>query len=108
MSGRIADRTLPAAAHDDAAKGFLGEIWREFVAILRGKSANASCVLDVLIAQFGERVRQDSDSFSELRGDSMAAVTFAIELESLLGALPDDWAMQAIAQLERLRETRID
>ena len=38
----------------------------------------------------------------------MAAVTFAIELESLLGALPDDWAMQAIAQLERLRETRID
>lgn len=97
----------PGETGSGGARAFIGEVWREFVAILHDRSATASCVLDIFIEQFGDRVHQESDSFIELGGDSMAAVTFAIALEEMLGSLPEDWPSMSIAQLERLRESSL-
>lgn len=86
---------------------FLREVWREFTAILHGRTADAHCVMDVFLAQFGERVHEQDDSFIALGGDSMTAVTFAIQLGDILGELPDTWPSMSIAELERLRGTQL-
>jgi len=87
--------------------GFLREVWQEFIAILQDRSTLASCVFDIFVEQFGNKVHALDDSFIGLEGDSMAAVAFAIQLEDMCGTLPDNWPSMSISQLERLRETRL-
>jgi hypothetical protein len=96
-----------AASHGEGNRALLRAAWREFVAILTGRSVTATCVLDVFLEQFGDRVEEKDNSFNALGGDSMAAVTFAIQLEGLLGVLPDDWPDMSIEQLERLRGSHL-
>lgn len=96
---------MPGETTGGSPRELLTDVWHEFSAILHGRSSTAICVLDVFIEHFGDRVHQESDSFIELGGDSMAAVSFAIDLEAMLGKLPDDWPALSIAQLERLRGT---
>lgn len=86
---------------------FWREVWCEFTAILRGRTADVHCVMDVFLAQFGEHVHGPDDSFIALGGDSMAAVTFAIQLGDILGELPETWPAMSITQLEQLRETQL-
>lgn len=100
---------LTAASRDRAKSGsrFWREVWQEFVAIISGRSSSATCVMDIYLEQFGDRVLHADDSFIALGGDSMTAVTVAIQLEELLGPLPDDWQNMSVAKLERLRESQL-
>lgn len=86
---------------------FLSEVWQEFIAILHGRSATACCVYDIFVEQFGDHVHEPGDSFIGLGGDSLAAVAFAIRLEEMLGALPNNWPSLSISQLEGLRQTSL-
>lgn len=103
-------RTLACWAQDElgpafSSSSFWSEVKREFLSILRGCGGSATCVRDIFEDHFALRPIAPSDSFLSLGGDSMAAVNFALQLEDLLGALPDDWAELNLAQLEQLRES---
>jgi len=45
---------------------------------------------------------RDSDTFVSLGGDSLSYIECGLQLEALLGRLPDDWHVAPIADLERM------
>lgn len=48
----------------------------------------------------------DDATFATLGGDSLSFVRASIELEKLLGFVPDDWQTMAVADLERIESRR--
>jgi long-chain acyl-CoA synthetase len=47
----------------------------------------------------------ESDSFKDLGGDSMSYVIVSLELEQLLGYIPDNWELLSISQLIKLQNS---
>lgn len=45
---------------------------------------------------------RDSDTFISLGGDSLSYIECGLQLEGIIGRLPDDWHVTAVADLERL------
>ncbi|GAA1415076.1 AMP-dependent synthetase [Glutamicibacter uratoxydans] len=47
----------------------------------------------------------DGDSFVSLGGDSLSYVAVSVSLEDALGALPQDWHLRTVAELEQLERS---
>jgi surface polysaccharide O-acyltransferase-like enzyme len=63
-------------------------------------------VAQAFVSVFGESARDDGASFKSLGGDSLGYVMVAVELEAVLGELPEDWTGMSIAALIELAEHR--
>lgn len=82
---------------------FMRAAWREFTAILAGRPGMAATVAGVFRTTFPQADINGQQSFVTLGGDSMSAVTVALQLEDLLGTLPPDWQERSIAELEDMK-----
>ncbi len=81
---------------------FLSDTWREFRAILTGRSLRPDSVLQAYQSVF-PRSRVEVDmSFRSLGGDSLALLQMQLLLEEYLGQLPDGWEIMTIQDLETL------
>ncbi|MFD2858369.1 phosphopantetheine-binding protein [Seohaeicola zhoushanensis] len=90
---RIAE--MEASASAGARKSALTRIFR------RGQS-----VEEVFRKQFGADQVKENSTFASLGGDSLTYVELSLALESVLGALPEDWANMTVAQLKQKRKSR--
>ena len=59
-------------------------------------------VRDVFMAHFPGAAIDSSTSFETLGGDSLSYLSVALDLEKIMGDLPDDWPALRISELEKL------
>lgn len=79
---------------------FLSDTWREFRAILTGRSLRPDSVLQAFQSVF-PRSRVEVDmSFRSLGGDSLALLQVQLLLEDYLSELPEGWEVMTIQDLE--------
>jgi len=99
----------------EAVLGELPEDWTDMsiaalIKLAESRSASSSSPNDIVIqafvSVFGESARDDGASFKSLGGDSLGYVMVAVELEAVLGELPEDWTGMSIAALIELAEHR--
>ena len=65
----------------------------------------ATSVEDVFTRTFGDRSSPDA-TFIDLGGDSLTYIEVSIQLEALLGHLPDDWHVMPVRDLVRHRQPK--
>lgn len=81
---------------------FLGYFVEELADILGLRERSFSGVAELYQVLIGVAEVRPDHTFSDL-GDSMSYVQVRIELEQLLGRLPDAWERQTVAELEAMR-----
>ena len=59
-------------------------------------------VLEVFQSHFEDEAVGPEASFKDLGGDSLSYVSVALELEEILGGVPQDWGEMTVAELEAL------
>ncbi len=85
-------------------KSFCIYVFCDFFAILCGMSNQWDSVEAVFKENFPRKEITLADSFQSLGGDSLRYVGTSLGLESLLGALPQNWHELSIAELENMRQ----
>lgn len=68
----------------------------------------ASGIAHIYAASFRRADPAPEDSFTSLGGDSLSYVTVSLEIERVLGHLPDHWERMSIAELQALERARSD
>lgn len=63
-------------------------------------------VLQVFQAQFGDNRVTPGSSFTDLGGDSLSYLAVSLELESVVGDLPENWGDMTVAELQSIAGSR--
>lgn len=71
----------------------------------RVMSRRMNSVAEVFKSHFPTAKLSSTTSFDELGGDSLSYVAVSLDLESVLGRLPDDWSSMSVAELEGKADT---
>lgn len=69
---------------------------------LVGQNHEVKSVAAMFAEILGRADVRDGDSFVSLGGDSLSYIECGMQLQGLIGRLPDDWHVVTVAQLERL------
>ena len=94
---------LASGRSKGAIRDIIFELWREFLAILTGRTAEPISVRAAFLDVIPDTDIEDTDSFLELGGDSTSFIELSLLLESYLGYLPMEWQTQTVVELEQLK-----
>ena len=83
-----------------------GKIDYRAVSRLGAAAARPVSVRELFTSVLGEGPVRDDATFVALGGDSLTYVRMSVELERLLGRLPEDWPNRTVAELEGGRVAR--
>lgn len=99
-------KSLFAHQHLPGKKGMatFGRLWlEEFLNLTGIERYQWSTLLELFAFHFPDDTININTTFNCLSGDSLRYVTFSLDLETYLGALPYEWHLKTITELEVLR-----